>query len=108
MYQIVPCVITPEILIKLYPLMTQKQPLDASLWCLFLQAFFTMGRKSQFVPVSANQFDPKKQLTRGSIFCNLNFILVVFKWSKTIQFGDRVLKLPLAAIPGSILWPLKA
>ena len=49
-----------------------------------------------------------KQFTRSSILRNKYMLLVIIKWSKTIQFGRRVLKIPLVAIKGSPLCPVSA
>jgi hypothetical protein len=38
----------------------------------------------------------------------ISWLLVRFKWTKTIQFGDRVLYIPLVAIPSSKLCPVSA
>ena len=34
--------------------------------------------------------------------------MITIKWSKTIQFGERHLIIPIVAIPGSSLCPVKA
>ena len=34
--------------------------------------------------------------------------MIAIKWSKTIQFGERLLIIPIVAIPGSSLCPVKA
>ena len=35
-------------------------------------------------------------------------LVVLIKWSKTNQFGSRLLKVPLLVIPGSVLCPVEA
>ena len=67
-----------------------------------------MARKSNMVPVSLTEFDPHKQLLRQDVVIFKEVLLVFVKWSKTNQFGNRLLKIPLTAIPGSILCPVKA
>ena len=37
-----------------------------------------------------------------------NVAIIVFKWSKTIQYGQRILIIPLIEIPDSILCPVSA
>jgi hypothetical protein len=99
---------TPEILFKIHKTLDLSKPLHATFWCAFLFAFYLMLRKSNLVPVSAGAFDPTKQLTRGDILVGDSTILVVIRWSKTVQFSQRVLKLPLSAIPSSPLCPVAA
>ena len=35
-------------------------------------------------------------------------LIISIKWSKTIQFGPRILQIPLIRIPGSVLCPFRA
>ena len=37
-----------------------------------------------------------------------DILIVLVKWSKTIQFGERILRIPLINIPDNILCPMKA
>jgi hypothetical protein len=62
------------------------------------------------IPCNKNkiQFDNTKQLCRKDIIIQKSYLLVRFKWTKTIQFGDRVLYIPLVAIPSPKLCPVSA
>jgi hypothetical protein len=42
------------------------------------------------------------------LFSDSNFIIINISWSKTIQFGERNLVVPLINIPDSPLCPVKA
>ena len=99
---------TPQILLEMYSYMDMSSPVEATFWCAFLFMFFLMARKSNIVPVSYADFDPDKQLLRRDVKTFHNLIVVEIKWSKTNQFGSRLLKLPLTAIPGSALCPVSA
>jgi len=79
--------------------MNFNRSIDVTYWCLFLFAFFLLRRKSNLVPVSAKKFDSSKQLCRGDISMYSTYLIVRFKWTKTIQFGNRVLSIPLLAFP---------
>ena len=46
------------------------------------------------VPVSVSDFDPDKQLLRQDIVIFKGVLVVLIKWSKTNQFGSRLLKVP--------------
>ena len=100
--------LTPQILQDMYKYLNVDTPLDATFWCLFLFLFFLMSRKSNMVPNSVADFNPHKQLLRQDVNFLQGALVVFVKWSKTNQFGARLLKIPLAAIPGSILCPVKA
>lgn len=81
---------------------------DLALWCCILIAFFGFLRKSNVVPNSEASFNPEKQLTRGNIArCDYGLQLTL-TWTKTIQCPNRVLKVPIVAIPGSDLDPVAA
>ena len=82
--------------------------LDVVTWAAILTAFFCMLRKSNLVPTSKNNFDPKKQLRRKDILLNRDCALVDIHWSKTIQFAERALTIPVLAIAGSPLCPVSA
>lgn len=47
-----------------------------------------------------------KHLCRGDIFTAEGGLLVLFKWTKTIQCNERRLLLPLVPIKGSLLCPV--
>ena len=102
--------ITPQILFDMYKKLDMKSSYDATIWCLFVHAFFLMFRKSNLVPDSIATFDPKKQLCRDNIHFDDKHNVLIFKikWSKTIQFGERELIIPLVSIPDSPLCPVRA
>lgn len=99
--------ITPEILKDIYKFLDFDNTFDTVIWALFLLMFFLMARKSNMVPTSVKTFDANKQLTRGDLTIENDLLLVNFKWSKTRQFGHSR-QIPLVAIPGSCLCPVKA
>jgi hypothetical protein len=104
------CPITPEIVLSFHQLLELNNAYDVTIWCLFLTAFFLMIRKSNLVPISIKTFQSQKQLIRENIeFDSKNNVLIFhMNWSKTIQYGERKLKIPVAAIPGSLLCPVRA
>ncbi|MCG8075263.1 MAG: hypothetical protein JAY75_03350 [Candidatus Thiodiazotropha taylori] len=99
---------TPLILMDMHSFLNLENAGDITIWCVLLFMFFLMARKSNMVPVSVSDFDPDKQLLRQDIKVFPGFLVVLIKWSKTNQFGSRLLKVPLVAIPGSDLCPVKA
>ena len=100
--------ITPQILNDMLKFLNLGNAEDATFWCCILFMFFLMARKSNMVPVSVSDFDPDKQLLRQDIVIFKGVLVVLIKWSKTNQFGSRLLKVPLVTIPGSALCPVKA
>ncbi|VDI04268.1 Hypothetical predicted protein [Mytilus galloprovincialis] len=100
--------ITLEILGKIREHLNLNTPLDATYWCLFLFALLLLSRKSNLVPVSTKKFDKNKQLCRGDVTVFPSLIIVAFKWTKTIQLGNRILRIPLLAYPLSKFCPVNA
>ena len=89
-------------------LLSNGDPRSATLLCAFLFAFSLMARLANIVPPSLKQFDPRRQLTRGDVAMTAHGLLVTLKCTKTIQFGERLLHIPLLRIPGSPLSPVSA
>ena len=100
--------ITPGILLSLFGVMDMSSPLHASLWCCFVSAFFLFARKSTMLPPTVASFTRKKHLTRGDFFRSEGALVVLIRWSKTLQLGERHLQVPLVEIPGSVLCPCRA
>ena len=53
-------------------------------------------------------FDKNRQLCHSDVLIGEKGLLVQFRRSKTNQFGNRMLLVPVLAIPGSVLCPLEA
>jgi hypothetical protein len=100
--------ITPALLLKVYRHLQLETERDSAFWASLLVAFYLMLRKSNLIPKTQDAFDYKKHLSRCHLLCRSELILVKIVWSKTIQFGQRILTLPLVRIPGSELCPVLA
>lgn len=95
-------------LLQLHAKLDLSSSLDASFWAICLVAFYGMFRKSHLLPTAANQFNVSKQLTKADFNIFHWGTLVSIRWSKTIQFRERVVEIPLPCIPGSVLCPTSA
>lgn len=101
--------VSPSLLLRLSSfLLLNGDPRSATLLCAFLFAFFLMVRLANIVPPSLRQFDPRRHLTRGDVVFTAHGLFVTFRCTKTIQFGERLLHIPLLSIPGSPLCPVSA
>jgi hypothetical protein len=98
---------TPQILAQIYAILDLRDPVIATMWALFCFCIFTLTRKSNVV-VTGKKFDGEKQVRRADVLIGQNCLLVSFRWTKTIQFGQRVLQVPLLAMPQSCLCPVRA
>ena len=100
--------VTPRILADILRYLDLASPKDSTFWCLCLFAFLAVARKSNLVPTRVDNFNPTRQLTRADVKVTPSCLFLRFTWTKTIQFGQRHLHLPLMAIPGSAFCPVRA
>lgn len=100
--------ITPNILLKILSRIDLNSPRDICFWTLCLVAFFSFFRKSNLLPPSLSEFDPSKHISRGNISFNTKGALIRVNWSKTIQYHERSLQVPLPLIQSSALCPSQA
>ena len=75
---------------------------------LYLLSFFSFLRLSNLVPHSCTGFSPLKHLARGDIIFKPGKILVLVKWSKTMQNNNQVKLISVPRIAGSPLCPVRA
>lgn len=100
--------ITPDILLRLHSTLNFTKSFDSAFWAICLVAFYGMFRKAHLLPVSPRKFDPTKQLTKADFKFLTWGTLITIRWSKTIQFRERVVEIPLPCIPRSKLCPTTA
>ncbi|XP_031572485.1 uncharacterized protein LOC116306546, partial [Actinia tenebrosa] len=100
--------ITPTILKQLYGHLDIGNSMDATFWAACLVAFFSFFRKSNLLILSGNAFDPQKHLRAGDIRIYEWGLMLIVRWSKTIQYRNRILLVPVPRIDGSTLCPRAA
>ena len=100
--------ITPDLLLQIHSQLNLRSSIDASFWAICLVSFYGMLRKSHLLVKSPGSLDSSQQLLRSDFHTYSWGSLVTIRWSKTIQFRERVVQLPLPAIPGSPLCPVLA
>ena len=100
--------ITPEILKQLYLFVDITDPEQLANWCSILTGFRCLLRKSNLVPVSMDKFNPDSGLSRSKIMlpADKDVALVYLNWSKTNQFGNREMVIPMVADPVQALDPV--
>ena len=94
-YQTLP--ITPEILEKMYLFVDIEDPEQLATWCSYLTGFRCLLRKSNLVPDSMEKFQAGNGLSRSKIrvLPEKNVALVYLNWSKTNQFNNREIVIPM-------------
>ena len=100
--------ITPDVLHKMQCHLHLDSSFDATFWAACLVAFFSFFRKSNLLPPSTTEFDTKRHLRQCDVRLFPWGIILVVRWSKTIQYRDRTLLVPVPKIAHSSLCPLSA
>jgi hypothetical protein len=83
-------------------------PGDITFWAACLVAFFSFFRKSNLFPPSLASFQPAIHLSNQSVSFHSEGATLSINWSKTIQYRERSLHIPIPRIPGSPLCPSQA
>ena len=99
--------VTPDILLQLVSLVDFTNPVEVTFVSAFLCTFFLLARVSNIVPSTVSSFQPSMHLCRRDIVPTSTVLVVLFKHTKTIQFGKRRLLLPLLRMPQSPLCPVQ-
>ena len=99
--------ITPDILLAMKAKLTKK-PFDVAFWAICLVAFFGLFRKGNLLLKTIDDFDPIKHISRDDFLVTDNGLLIRVRWSKTIQFQQRELLVPLPKLPNHPLCPVIA
>ena len=96
--------ITPSILFSISSLLNLSSSFDIIFWaaCLVTFSFF---RKSNLLVTSLPTFNPSLHLCRKDVSFSADGAVLAVRWSKTIQYRQRVLSVPLPRIPSSPLAP---
>ena len=89
--------ITPDILKRIHPLLSTD--MDSGYWAAILIGFNTFFRKSNLVPKSAQSYDSSKHLSHSDFFICPWGLVICVRWSKTIQFKQRRLLIPVVRLP---------
>ena len=100
--------ITPTILLAIKARLNLSNPLDSMFWAAALVAFYGFLRKANLFPSAINKYDPNKHLSRGDFTLYQWGVHLQIKWSKTIQFGERILYTPLPRLDNHPLCPVTA
>lgn len=86
---------TVDVLRQIYNKIDLDNGFDIVCYTALLVGFYLFLRKSNLVPDSKNSFNPQKQLTRADVQIGKNMVLIIVRWSKTIQYKEKELLLPL-------------
>lgn len=102
--------ITPCILRKLLDTLDMQLGINKAFWCACLIAFHAFLRKSSLLPKSVASAECLKALLITDVVLSPNGdkLVLSVRHTKTIQFGQRRLVLPISAVSGSSLCAVDA
>ena len=100
--------ITPQILLDIRRKIDLSVPFWISFWSACLVAFYGFLRKSNIFYDSSLPPKSQKHLCRGDFIWHQDNLIIRIRQSKTIQFRERYLDLPLPSKPEHPLCPVTA
>ena len=101
--------ITPKILLQMKSLIDVTAPYWISFWAASLVAFYGFLRKSNvFYDPHLPPSDQKHIQRRDIIYRKPGITFIMLNHTKTIQFKERTLELPMPSIPNHPLCPVSA
>ena len=100
--------IIPDILLRIYDVVDFTNQTDMVAWVALLIGFYLFLRRSNLVPETMNSFDHTKQFTRRDfhVVDPLKVMMCEIRWSKTIQFKEKVLRLPILPVENKKICPV--
>jgi len=101
-------VLTVDIIQKLITKCDRQGPQGLILKTAILFSFYGFLRKSNLAPESVSKFDPLKNTCRGDILFQHPGLVIILKWSKTLQDNKSVYLIPLPKIEGHSMCPVQA
>ena len=87
--------LTPEILVKMCDWVNTEDGVQLYAWVAILSGFYLLFRKSNLVPDTCTSFSAQRQLVQQNLVRMKDCYVARVFWSKTIQFNDRCLEVPM-------------
>ena len=93
----------PEMMLDMVEYLDLTKRVDLVFWGVVVVGFFTFFCKSNLIPDSKTDFDPAKQLLWSAVKFDDTLAILTITWSKTIQYRQRAVEIPLFPIENSPL-----
>ena len=97
--------ITLEILKLLAGKLDMSSSFDRVFWTACIVAFYSFFRKSNLLIQSIGSFDPSRHLCTSDVEFRTEGAVLTVRWSKVIQFRERILRIPLPRLNNSLFCP---
>ena len=99
--------IDPSILFKILSKLDMDNIGDCNIWAAALVMFYGMLRRSNVLSCKTS-FDPTKHLRRDDFVFDQRGVWINIRWTKTIQYHERNLQIPLPRVTNHPLCPVNA
>ena len=98
--------VTARLLTEIYRHVNLQSDQELVCYVALLVGFYLFLRQSNLAPDTCTTFNHKEQLTREDVWTTGKLILVNIKWSKTNQYRQRELILPLIPARNKVICPV--
>ena len=99
--------LTTQLLLQFLSCLDLSGPADCALWAAMLLAFYGLLRIGSMLCGSL-QCDHSRHVTLADVQLHCEGIDITVQVTKTIQFAERTLVIPLLRVPGNVLCPFQA
>lgn len=100
--------ITADLLFGILSVLDFSRPFDLTFWAACLVGFFSFFRKSNLLIPAVGKFDPSRHLCRSDVHLSKSGAVISVRWSKSIQYRQRTLQVPLPRMAASPFCPSAA
>ena len=100
--------ISPDILLRIFSYLDVSDIFDANVWAICLVLFHALLRKSSVLPTRVYPGHNYKVLSRGDVTFSPAGMCLNIRHTKTIQYGERSLTIPIPRLEGHVLCPVQA
>lgn len=100
--------ITLDILKQVFVNLNLNGSIDRTFWAACLVAFYSFFRKSNLLILSMDSFDASRYLCASDTKFTKEGVILTVRWSKVIQFQERLLQIPLPRVRNSPFCPSNA
>ena len=100
--------VTPELLLRLSKVVNYQDDVEMVAWVAVLLGFYMFMRKSNLVPPTMDTYNIQEQFCRADL--NITDIdsamMVEVRWSKTLQFKQKILRFPVLPAKNKAICPV--
>lgn len=100
--------LTPVELSRIRTTLDWSSSLHRTLWATLVVGFWSYLRSSNLVQKTKRNFDSMRHVSPDNISLSAEGVTISLQRTKTIQFNERALHIPLVIMPGNFLCPIKA